>query len=175
MDKYIFDTNIFINAHRQFFPIDFCPAFWSFLERLNQNGEVYSIENVWLEIVRGNEQDLLKEWAKEHKSMFLNIDAKTAISVGQIIGDLQKSSYGFRDSAIAEFAEAADSFVVAFAKENEFTVVSHEVSSKASISKKHIKIPDICSLCKVPYISIYQLFAKKKDVYQFVLKSLQNI
>lgn len=62
-----------------------------------------------LEIVRGNEQDLLKEWAKEHKSMFLNIDAKTAISVGQIIGDLQKSSYGFRESAIAEFAEAADS------------------------------------------------------------------
>ena len=36
MDKYLLDTNIFINAHRQYFPIDFCPAFWSFLEKLNQ-------------------------------------------------------------------------------------------------------------------------------------------
>ena len=47
MDKYLLDTNIFINAHRQYFPIDFCPAFSSFLEKLNQKGEVYSIENVW--------------------------------------------------------------------------------------------------------------------------------
>ena len=135
MDKYLLDTNIFINAPRQYFPIDFCPAFWSFLEKLNQKGEVYNIENVWSEIARGSDQDLLKAWAKEHKSMFLNIDAKTALSVGQIIGDLQKSSYGFREVAIAEFAAAADSFVIAFAKENGFTVVSHEVSSKASISK----------------------------------------
>lgn len=61
MDKYFLDTNIFINAHRQYFPIDFCPAFWSFLEKLNQNGEVYSIENVWWKIARGSDRDLLKQ------------------------------------------------------------------------------------------------------------------
>mgnify|MGYP005896087607 CR=1 FL=1 len=67
MDKYLLDTNIFINAYRQYFPIDFCPAFWSFLEKLNQKGEVYNIENVWSEIARGSDQDMLKAWAKEHK------------------------------------------------------------------------------------------------------------
>ena len=43
---YLLDANVFIQAKNLHYGFDFCPAFWDWLIRQNQAGEVFSIEKV---------------------------------------------------------------------------------------------------------------------------------
>ena len=50
---YLLDTNVFIQAWNLHYGFDFCPAFWDWLLRENNAGEVYSIERVRGELKQG--------------------------------------------------------------------------------------------------------------------------
>ena len=43
---YLLDANVFIQAKRLHYGMDFCPAFWRWLEQENVAGRVFSIEKV---------------------------------------------------------------------------------------------------------------------------------
>lgn len=41
---YLLDANVFIEARRRHYGMDFCPAFWDWLFQANVSGRVFSIE-----------------------------------------------------------------------------------------------------------------------------------
>lgn len=43
---YLLDANVFIQAKNLHYGMDFCPAFWNWLDRQNATGRVFSIEKV---------------------------------------------------------------------------------------------------------------------------------
>lgn len=63
----------------------------------------------------------------------------------------------YKQHAIDEFlrAEAADAWLIAFAKQNNVTVVTHESSSPKS--QKRILIPDVCNDFQIPYCNTIQM------------------
>jgi hypothetical protein len=58
---YLLDANVFIEAKRRHYGMDFCPAFWEWLIEQNETGRVFSIEKVGDELRAS--RDELTEWA----------------------------------------------------------------------------------------------------------------
>lgn len=58
---YILDANVFIEAKRRHYGMDFCPAFWEWLSEQNTAGRVSSIEKVRDELRAGSDE--LADWA----------------------------------------------------------------------------------------------------------------
>lgn len=60
---YLLDSNVFIQANRLHYGMDFCPAFWDWLDEQSREGVVFSIEKVAEELQAGDDE--LSEWAEQ--------------------------------------------------------------------------------------------------------------
>ncbi|MEK7765033.1 MAG: DUF4411 family protein, partial [bacterium] len=58
----LLDADVFIQAHRQYYPFDVCPGFWDSLIRHHKAGRLASIDRVRSEL--GDDKDELAHWAK---------------------------------------------------------------------------------------------------------------
>jgi len=65
---YLLDANVFIQAKRLHYGMDFCPAFWDWLITENAAKEVFSIEKVGDELLAGGDE--LGDWAGDRGSDF---------------------------------------------------------------------------------------------------------
>ncbi len=41
--SYLLDANVFIDAKRNYYGFDFCPAFWDWIDAKNSAGLVFSV------------------------------------------------------------------------------------------------------------------------------------
>ena len=71
---YLLDTDTLIGAHKQYYPFDFCPGFWSWLEQKHGQGRIFSVDAVYAELRRGDDE--LSRWAKtmNQRGFFLATD-----------------------------------------------------------------------------------------------------
>jgi len=67
---YLLDANVFIQAKRLHYGMDFCPSFWDWLREQNEAGRVFSIEKVADELTAGDDQ--LSRWAEQRGDAFLS-------------------------------------------------------------------------------------------------------
>lgn len=156
---YLLDSNIFIQAKNLHYGFDFCPAFWDFLIQQNQHEVLYSIDKVKDEIIAGDDE--LVNWVKrdELAGFFLLSDVKTAMQFGSINKWVEKKNY--QQSAIQEFMQVADYYLIAQAIQRNSIIVTHETPSG---SLKKIKIPDVCLGLDIkfttPFMMLRRLHAK---------------
>lgn len=150
---FLLDTNIFI-ASSNVLPEDVWPSFWVKLAEQISIGNFVTSIKVKEELDKG--YGFLTDWIKANapKSFFKGVD----INVMQEYAKLQQwaSSRQYRETAVKEFAEVADSFIVATASANNWTLVTNETSSPES--KKRIKIPDACDFLGVKYCNLNDAF-----------------
>jgi hypothetical protein len=66
MTTYLLDSNIFIQAKNLHYGLDFCPAFWQWLDEAHAAGTVCSIDSVRTELIAGN--DDLSAWIQQRPS-----------------------------------------------------------------------------------------------------------
>ena len=109
---YLLDSDVFIRAKRDHYGFDFCPAFWDWLEQASSAGTVASVEAVYQELTRLD--DDLADWVKDHHSMFLPITANQLPYMAQI-NRWANNSPDYDPTAKDEFASAADSFLIGHA------------------------------------------------------------
>lgn len=145
---YLLDANVFIDAKNRYFAFDIVPAFWDWLVAQHQDGNVFTVQAVYDEIVGGG--DDLAAWMKAQPASF-RIAAGSADSAGLATVSAWVNGAGFRSAAVSEFLAAADYFIVAQALTLGYTVVTHETPDPAS--KKRVKIPDACSAAGVAWVS----------------------
>lgn len=160
--SWLLDTNVFVQAGRREYGLDFCPAFWDWLIEANAGGRVHSIDKVLSELVPGDD---VADWAAARPSgFFLPLQSSDAPSLGQVAGWARSGT--FTAAAATEFLGIADSQLVAVAHARKLTVVTHEVPSN---SKQRIKVPTACVALGVSYASPYEMLPKEKA--RFVLGS----
>lgn len=146
---YLLDANVFMQANRLHYGLDFCPAFWDWLVAQNDAGNVYSIEQVGDEIAAGD--DALVDWAKARgPGFFLPADKKLLAALPKV--STWATSQSYEPAAISTFLQVADYYLVAHAVAHKHVIVTHEI---ASVSVKKIKIPNACIglsiKCMTPY------------------------
>ena len=85
------DADVFIRAKNLHYGFDFCPAFWDWLIRQNQAGDVYSIERVGDELLAGGDE--LADWARRGGDFFIPPDA-TLFPALATVSSWATESYG---------------------------------------------------------------------------------
>lgn len=161
---YLLDANTFIQAKNTYYHMDFCPAYWHWIEIQSLAGEVSSIDSVRDELLKGN--DALKEWAKERKDIFLPVsDDATQEAFAEIAAHAELVAKAMKPGVLNEFLAGADPWLIAKARTSNAIVVTHEVGNPQS--KRKILIPDICDHFGVSYLNTFDLLLKLEA--EFVL------
>ncbi len=158
---YLLDANVFIQAKRLHYGLDFCPAFWDWLVESNESGVVFSIEKVEDEIEAG--ADELAAWVGDRgPGFFLRPDAAMLPMLGQV--STWATGQQYEPAAVNTFLQVADYYLVAQALAHGHTVVTHEI---AAASTKRIKIPNACIGVGIKCISPFEMLRTERA--RFVL------
>ncbi len=155
MTKYLIDTNVLITAYRSTYPMDVFEAFWENILKYFKTGEILLIDMVYNEIVAGD--DFLKEWIEENKDSITILSSDESLVIEEYSNVIQvvmdESNYSV--SAKEDFADIADSWLIAHAKCNGYTIVTEE-TYQSSIHRK-VKIPNECIRHDINFIKTIDL------------------
>ena len=163
--QYLLDANIFIQAKNFYYGMDFCPAFWDWLDREQRAGSIASISEIETEL-KGHE-DELAQWVKARKdgSFFLPVDdIQTQEAYSQVANHVVEH---YDEKHFNPFLNAADPWLIAKAMATGATLVTHKVLVPQG--SKKVKIPNVCKAFGVPYINSYALLRLLKA--EFILKT----
>lgn len=159
---YFLDANVFIMAKNLHYGFDFCPAFWNWLIVGNSEGKVFSIEKVESEVLAI--ADELSDWAEARGSTFFLRPSEVVVPSLTAVSQWASSGGRYEASAISEFLQIADYYLIAHAHSGHHIVVSHEVPSA---SRKKIKIPNACIGLNIQFMSPYEMLRRERA--KFVL------
>lgn len=149
---YLVDANVLIEAKNRYYAFDIAPGFWAWLDQAHQQSLACSIETVRDELLDGNDE--LADWARANMAFFRAIDQGTT----QHFGDLTNwaTSRNFTPAALSEFTgNNADYLLVAYAREHQHTVVTHERSQPNA--RARVLIPDACLAMGISTTDTFQM------------------
>jgi hypothetical protein len=153
--RYLLDSNVLIDADRDYYPIDRFPEFWEWLLHQAAQGLLKVPVEAFEEIKDGKGR--LVEWIKEHKAVLLEETELEAGPVSRVVED------GYAPNLTEDELEKlkADPFIVAYgvALPGQVTVVTME-RSKPKRQRANRHIPDVCSDLQVPCIDTYELLRR---------------
>src|SRR5262249_49725186 len=151
--RYVLDTNPFITAKNAYYGFGPCPGFWKGLIVQHENKRVFSIDRVLEELVA--QDDELSEWAQDTapETFFKKTQDQAVIGMFRRIVTWVNAQPQFIPGAKDEFASAADCWVIAYAKVNGLTVVTHE--ELAPDAKKTVPMPNVCLEFDVDYANTF--------------------
>ena len=158
---YLLDTNVFINAKSFYYQFDFHPGFWDWLLISNSEGRVFSIREVYDEILKG--EDKLVEWARKNKNLFLD-NSPDLVPHLRLISEYVLQE-GFNANDIRDFISAADYYLIGHAMAKSFKVVTHEVPRSKGAK---IKIPQVCDKFDIECMTPYKMLSLENP--RFVLE-----
>lgn len=150
---YVIDSSVFIDAARRYYAFDLAPRFWEWLVDLAEDGRIESVDRVKQELDKG--KDELTEWADNHFSdAFKSTDDKEVTRAFRSIMEWVNQR-DYLDTAISEFADCADGWLVAYALANKRIVVTHEAFSPDK--KSTVPIPNVCKSFNVSYATLFEM------------------
>lgn len=151
---FVLDANVFIEAHRRYYAFDLCPGFWECLLHHYAGARLVSIDRVRDEILAG---DALEDWVKNQapRGFFASSrDLAVTRHFGSMMAWVQSESR-FLASAKAEFAQAADGWLAAYAKAHGCVLVTHE--EHAPEARKRVPLPNVCRQFGVAYMDSFAM------------------
>lgn len=161
--RYLLDASVLVEAKRRYYRFGLCPGFWECLAWHHKQGVIDSLDKIKSEIEEG--KDDLSQWAKRGcpAGFFVaTTDPKVAEWYGKIVAWVQ-SQTRYLPQAKSKFAADADGWLIAYARQNGFTVVTQEVP--APESRKEVKIPDVCEAFGVLYLDTFDMLEKLKTKF----------
>lgn len=161
--KYLFDTNVFIEAKNRYYAFDICPGFWDWMDHVVQ-ADAGSIVMVRDELCRGG--DDLADWTKARKDhpWFLKVDDEdTQKAFAGIAAHVAGGQY--TAAAQASFLGGADPWLIAKAMVIGATVVTHEGLSP--MAKKRVPMPNVCAHFAVPYMNTFDALRRLAAAFRF--------
>jgi len=152
--KYLLDASVFIEAARRYYAFDFAPGFWNVLLSLFQDGRIGSIDRVQEELLRGD--DDLAAWIRsDFSEAFFSTEDSSVIEVYRDVITWVQEQEQFSDAAKDKFARGADGWIVAYAKQNVYTVVTQE--GLRPEAKKTVPIPNVCHAFNVNSVDTFKM------------------
>lgn len=153
---YCLDANTFIEAKNRYYGLDFCPAFWDWLDREAEGDELLCVRAIYDEIAGGG--DDLAGWvrARNGHKWLCRIDAEEVQTAFQaVVRHVEGRRGHYTDDAITRFMAGADPWLIAYCLAFGHTLVTHERADPNA--HRVVKIPDVCAALGVACIDGFQL------------------
>lgn len=165
MKKYLLDSNIFIQAHRMYYPFDVFPSYWNKLIELSDSGIIISIDKVKKELCDNSNQDQLSLWCNETINNSFFCDSTICIDKYSEIAVWTANNPHFQQSAKDEFltTDLADPWLIAYAMKNDCIIVTHEISQPQR--RNRIKIPEPCMHFGINYLTPIQMLRELNQTF----------
>ncbi len=150
---YLLDTNVLIDANRDYYPIHRVPEFWDWLVYLGNKGLVKIPIEIFEEISEGT--DALAKWVRKE-------DVKSALLFQENVDEGLTSKVvneGYaNDLTDVELEKLGrDPFIIAYAlKNNKDRCVVTTENSKPSRMRANRHIPDICTIFGIQSCTTYE-------------------
>ena len=154
---YIIDSSslIELNKHN---PMDVYPGVWQKMEELIKNERIFAPREVLNEIEEYD--DLLAEWGKEHKKMFIEPTTEQIKIVKEILRR-------YPSMIKLDKKNCADPWIIALAiemnrnKQQTIIEIKRIVVTEEKIRGNRVRIPLICNEYNVEAIDIIDMFRKE--------------
>lgn len=160
--KYCLDTNVFLESFKRYYSFSIAPPFWDALVDWGNQGTVQSLNIVYDELVKGD-QDELVDWVKNTgRSIFQEPDISTYDEYTKI-ADLVVRDY--EPHVVEPFLKGADPWVIAHAKANNYTVITLEGfrqeqrNPSGHFGCRKVAIPNICKKIGVSVTDTFQFLS----------------
>ena len=172
MSIYVLDSNFFIQAHRDSYPIDLALTFWQKVKDLAYAGTIVSIDKVKNELYTHpsdpEKQDLLEKWCHSNLPADFFKDTTLHIPSYQRVVEWANSKSGhYSPTALNEFlaVDEADAFLIAYALSDHTNCTIVTLEKSDPLNKKRIKIPEPCKHFNVRYINSMTLFRELGETF----------
>lgn len=151
-DRFLLDSNIFIDSKNFAYRFEYCQMFWDFLLKLHNKKIVYSINAVKKELLF--KTDELSYWIKNTvPSSFFEDEMSSIDCYGTLMNWAQNQKV--TEKAKTDFAnpDKADAFLIAHAMKNNYVIVTGEKFDENV--KKRIMIPNAANAHNVRTITLF--------------------
>jgi hypothetical protein len=138
--------------------MDFCPAYWDWLDQEFATRRLLSISSVYDELT--SSKDELTDWVKVRKEHFTSVADK---QTQDKYVDVVEHVYGLENKNpvhIANFLDKADPWLISKACVINATIVTHERLDPPN--SKKVKIPNVAQHFGVECISTFTLLKEMK-------------
>lgn len=154
---YLLDAGVLIRAKRDHYRFGTFPCFWDWILAQHAAGNVFSVQSVQQEIIRGG--DDLTTWIAAIPNAFLPPDQATANAAQRLSVWAADPAQGFKQAAVTDFFAAADYWLISHASAHGFTVVTQEFPEPQRRNK--IKVPDACRGFGVPCLNTFDMLGNE--------------
>lgn len=149
---YLIDANVLIEAKNRYYAFDIAPGFWAWLDCAHTEEIACSLEAVREELLEGDDE--LADWAKGNTSFFRPVDQATTQHFSTLTA--WATSQYYTPAALSDFTgNNADYLLIAYAREHQYTIVTHERSQPNA--RKRVLIPDACLAMGVSTVDTFQM------------------
>ena len=162
--SYCLNSNTFIEAKNRYYGLDFCPAYWDWLDREAASGQLLCVRAIYDEIAEG--KDELSTWIKARSdgNWLCKIDAEdTQKAFKQVVTHVESQRGRYTNEAIATFMGRGDPWLIAYCLGYGHTLVTHERSQPDA--KRRVPIPDVCNALGVNWIGGFDLLRELKACF----------
>ncbi|GHS87831.1 DNA-binding protein [Synergistales bacterium] len=171
---FLIDANVLITPYETYYPFDFAPTYWSFLEREIKSGSIQLLDKVHDEISKGKE---LRQWIGGVTG-FSIIDSRDNLILekyASILDYLQncknnKNEAIYKDSALFEWSKSnvADPWLIATAMARGYILVTLEQPNRSlgTSAAKSAKVPDVCKHFDLPCIDLFAMIRKLGFIFE---------
>jgi len=152
-EKFLLDTNCFIESAQRWHPFSVFPGFWDGLLAQNRAGSLFTIKNVLDEV---HDDDVIN-WLKQIPTFILPLEQKVVDEYKSLVNWVNNQKE-FDATEKNEFYTKADGWLVAYASAYQMSVVSQEERAKSG--SHQIKIPNLCDEKGVEFINFPKLIRR---------------
>jgi len=157
---YIIDSSSLIELNRKY-PIDVFPSLWKNVESLIKTGFLLSHEEVYKEIIDGDDQ--LARWARRHKRLFKGYDEDQLEIVREIL--VKYPSLVKADNEKA----SADPFLIAMAvmhlRDKQTTLFKSKkgklIVTEEKLRGSRVRIPLVCKNYGIDCIDVLEMYRQE--------------
>ena len=143
---YCIDTSSLIHACKETYPITNFPPLWEFMDELISEGNLIAPDEVYEDLKKRDE--LLTEWAKERKQIFVPLEEEIQKVAAVIMAEYTR----LMDTRTGK--SASDPWVIATAKVKGCKVITNEGLTGTF---PRVNIPDVCNRMNIPHTNFLGL------------------
>ena len=154
---FVLDANVFITAHRSYYPLNLFPGFWHCLIHHFHNGRILSIDRVRGELVGYGDE--ISDWVQDAPAeMFVPSSEKPVNDAYQEAMSWVNGNAQFYTQAKYEFSQGADGWLVAYAMEHNAILVTLETFQQNV--KRRVPIPNVCEQFDVDRMDTFEMLCE---------------
>ena len=160
MQSYLIDANTLITPFKTYYPFDFAPSFWAFIESNILNDNIAVLSMVYAEVAKGTDE--LAKWIEGLGLTVIDHRVPAIVSkYRDVLTHIRMSTTLYNSKALAEWSDnnRADAWLVAASMANGQKLVTFERpnSSLGTSLTSHPKIPDVAAHFGIECVSLYEM------------------